>query len=210
MFKHEFIEIGGVKWATMNIGASSVTDYGLYFQWGDIKGYTQKQVNDGDKPFGWGDYKFLHSVNNGVNGPNYGFTKYNITDGLKVLEPFDDAAHMAWLGGWRMPTAEEFQSLGNATTSVWTSDYQGSGVKGLVCTDKTDSSKVLFFPACGYCALGGMYAVGYFGCYWSSSLGSVGVAQYARNLRCLSGCVNWNVNCNRCCGFPVRAVLADI
>ena len=29
---HDYVEIGGIKWATMNIGATSVTDYGLYFQ----------------------------------------------------------------------------------------------------------------------------------------------------------------------------------
>ena len=34
---HEYVEIGGLKWATMNIGASQPSDYGLYFQWGDIK-----------------------------------------------------------------------------------------------------------------------------------------------------------------------------
>ncbi len=32
---HDFVEIGGKKWATMNIGAESITDTGLYFQWGD-------------------------------------------------------------------------------------------------------------------------------------------------------------------------------
>lgn len=28
---HEYVEIGGVKWATMNVGASSITDTGQYF-----------------------------------------------------------------------------------------------------------------------------------------------------------------------------------
>ena len=28
---HDYVEIGGIKWATMNIGANSVTDTGLYF-----------------------------------------------------------------------------------------------------------------------------------------------------------------------------------
>jgi hypothetical protein len=37
----------------MNIGANSITDYGLYFQWGDISGYTSSQVGSGtnQKPF---------------------------------------------------------------------------------------------------------------------------------------------------------------
>ena len=28
---HKYVEIGGLKWATMNIGASQPSDYGLYF-----------------------------------------------------------------------------------------------------------------------------------------------------------------------------------
>ena len=37
---HEYVEIGGLKWATMNIGATQPSDYGLYFAWGDTQGYT--------------------------------------------------------------------------------------------------------------------------------------------------------------------------
>lgn len=29
----------GLKWADCNVGAKKETDYGLYFQWGDIVGY---------------------------------------------------------------------------------------------------------------------------------------------------------------------------
>ena len=37
----EYVDLGlpsGLKWAKCNIGASSETDYGVYFQWGDISG----------------------------------------------------------------------------------------------------------------------------------------------------------------------------
>ena len=71
-----------------------------------------------------------------------------------------------------MPTTAEFQALGNATTSAWTNDYQGSGVAGLILTEKNDSSKVLFFPAAGDCFNGSVYNVGSNGYYWSSSLGT--------------------------------------
>jgi len=37
---HDYIEINGIKWATVDIGADSPTDAGLYFQWGDTQGYT--------------------------------------------------------------------------------------------------------------------------------------------------------------------------
>ena len=45
---HEYVEIAGIKWATCNIGANSITDYGLYFQWGDTQGYTADQVGSGE------------------------------------------------------------------------------------------------------------------------------------------------------------------
>ena len=67
-----------------------------------------------------------------------------------------------------MPTTAEFQALGAAVNTTWTADYQGSGVAGLVCTDKTDSSKTLFFPACGSCYDGSVY-------YVSSFVGSYGI-----------------------------------
>ena len=37
--KRDYVEIGGVKWATMNVGAEKETDFCLYFQHGEIQGY---------------------------------------------------------------------------------------------------------------------------------------------------------------------------
>lgn len=203
---HDYVEIGGVKWATMNVGANSITDTGLYFSWGDTQGYTASQVGSGEgqKYFGWEDYKY----GNGTSSPgNTGMTKYNSTDGKTVLEASDDAVTAAWGGSWRMPTTEEYVALGNAVNTAWTADYQGSGVSGLVCTDKTDSSKVLFFPAAGYCYNGSVGYVGSYGYYWSSSLYS-SIVQYAYFLTFHNGFVNWqNYGRSRYYGFLVRGVL---
>lgn len=169
---HAFIEVGGIKWATMNIGATSVTDAGLYFQWGDTSGYTASQVGSGSgqKYFDWGDYKYSRDPSGGV------MTKYNSSDGLTELDASDDAAAANWGGNWRMPTTAEYQALLNATTTAWTSDYQGSGVSGFVLTDKTDSTKVLFFPAAGYCEKGSITGTVY---YWECLLdGSRNTAAY--------------------------------
>lgn len=167
---HDYVEIDGVKWATMNIGAESVTDYGLYFQWGDTQGYTASQVGSGSgqKYFGWGDYKYNSGDEN-----NPVMSKYNSTDGsthLSVLQSSDDAVHAAWGGNWRMPTAQEFLALCDAVDAVWTTNYDGSGVNGVVCTDKTDSSKVLFFPGAGRCGRGNVIMPGAGCSYHSSSL----------------------------------------
>jgi hypothetical protein len=201
---HDYVEIGGLKWATMNIGANSITDTGLYFQWGDVSGYTAEQVGSGEgqKYFGWEDYKY----GNGTSDPGEtGMTKYNSTDGKTVLDASDDAAQANWGGSWRMPTTAEYVALGTATTSAWTSSYQDSGVAGLVLTDKTDSSKVLFFPAAGLCLNGSVYSVGSYGYYWSSSVLSSNV-QEAYNLYFSSKRVGWQYYDYRYDGFAVRGV----
>jgi len=195
---HEYVEIAGLKWATMNVGANSVTDTGLYFQWGDTQGYTADQVGsgEGNKYFGWEDYKY------GSSAP---FSKYD-NDGKTVLDLEDDAARANWGGSWRMPTKDEYVALGAAVNTAWTASYQGSGVSGLVCTDKTDSSKVLFFPAAGSCFNGSVGRVGNLGYYWSSSLYTNSV-QYACYLLSTSGGAYWDSYNDRCNGFPVRPVI---
>ena len=38
--QYEYVDLGlpsGLKWATMNVGATHETDYGYYFQWGDVE-----------------------------------------------------------------------------------------------------------------------------------------------------------------------------
>ena len=204
---HAYVEIGGIKWATMNIGANSVTDYGLYFQWGDTQGYTASQVGSGSgqKYFGWVDYKYGNSTS---SPGNTGMTKYNSTDGKTVLDASDDAVTAAWGGNWRMPTTAEFQALSATTTSAWTSSYEGSGVAGLVLTSNADSSKKLFFPACGNCNNGSVYDVDSYGNYWSSSR----LSSYVQNAYIFafsSGYVYWQNNFGRYIGCTVRGVLDD-
>ena len=200
---HAYVEIGGKKWATMNIGASSVTDYGLYFQWGDTQGYTAEQVGSGEgkKYFYWTDYKYS---DNGTSA----MTKYNQADGKKVLDASDDAVQAAWGGSWRMPTFLEYYNLGNAVNTAWTADYQGSGVGGIVCTDKTDSSKVLFFPTAGYCSSGSVTSVsslGVLGSYWSNTVGGSSL-QTAYYVNINSQNVSWTESRNRYFGRTVRGI----
>lgn len=203
---HAYVEIGGLKWATMNIGANNITDYGQYFQWGDTTGYVAANVGatgtTNAKPFSWADYKY----GNGTSLPDAtGMTKYNSTDSKTVLDKCDDAARANWGGQWRIPTVAEFQALGNAVNTAWTESYQGSGVAGLVCTDKRDSSKVLFFPAAGSCINGSVCNVGSYGCYWSSSLYSGGV-QDACLLNFNSYYAYWGDANKRYIGYSVRPV----
>ena len=201
---YAWVEIGGLRWATMNIGAVNETDIGLYFQWGDTQGYTASQVGmgEGKKQFVWVDYKY----GNGANTPGASdMTKYNSTDGKTVLDLEDDAARVNWGGSWRMPTTEEYVALGAAVNSAWTSNYNDSGIAGLVLTDKTDSSKELFFPASGYCYGGSYGNRGLIGQYWSSSLHSNVVDSQKMNFK--EDRVIWQNDGKRNFGYAVRGVM---
>ena len=215
---HDFVEIGGLKWATMNVGANSITDAGLYFQWGDTQGYTADQVGDGEgqKYFDWENYKYAEiDTNGGGNGSgsgsgsgggSYRMTKYNDSDGKTVLDSEDDAVTAAWGDNWRMPTTEEFAALGNAVNTAWTGDYKSTGVAGMVCTAKDGSGAQLFFPAAGYCNNGSVFRVGSNGRYWSGSLYSSSVqSAYFMDFR--NGGVSWRNYYLRYLGFLVRGVV---
>lgn len=144
-----YVEIGGIKWATMNIGAETETDYGLYFQCGDTQGYTEGQCGSGDyqKPFVWADYKF----GNGTASPTATkMVKYNSSDAKTTLELSDDAARLYLGGNWRLPTYNELTKLTGGGTYKWESNYNNSGIAGVTVTSKTDSSKKIFLPASGY------------------------------------------------------------
>ena len=210
----EYVEIGGVKWATMNIGATSVTDYGYYFQWGDTQGYVGSQVGSGSgqKYFGWSDYKY----GNGTSSPSdTGITKYNNIDHKKVLEASDDAVQAAWGDGWRMPTTQEFVALGNAIDYI---DASGkvitatdkrttlSGVTGLYVADKADRSKRLFFPSGGYFHDGNISRIDEYGIYWTSSINPSNI-QGGRYMFFNSSDVYWQGNDIRWLGLPIRPVL---
>ena len=194
---HEYVEIGGIKWATCNVGATKPTDSGLYFQWGETQGYTAEQVRNGRKQFNWKNHKYTICNN---------YSKYNDSDKKTTLESSDDAATFNMGIGWRMPTREEFKSLVDSTTSEWVKNHKGSGVNGRLFTDKKDKTKQLFFPTVGFCDNGSVYGVGSLGLCWSSSL-------YASNLEYGFGlCFNdrdvyWDNIYGRCFGFAVRGVV---
>lgn len=166
---YEWVEIGGIKWATKNVGALTETDYGQLFSWGGVNGYTLDQLSGSchSRAFSWVDYEF----GNGTSSPMATeMSKYNATDDKTVLEAVDDAATVNMGARWRMPTEAEFQSLSAATTNTWVTNYQGSGINGRLFTDNTDGSKVLFFPAAGCYQDDSASSVSIMGFYWSSSL----------------------------------------
>ena len=139
---HEYVEIGGLKWAVTNIGAEKEADRGLYFAFGETKGYTAEQVLKGERKFTYQEYTDVEF----------------------------DAVNTYWGGKWRLPTEAEFQALLSLTTIEWINNYEDSGVNGMLFTDII--ARKLFFPTAGYCYNGNVHSEYSYGFYWSSSVGA--------------------------------------
>lgn len=189
-------------WSTMNVGASKPSEYGLYFQWGDVQGYTAEQVGigEGQKKFAldWSDYKWYESGI--VDVDNIKFKKYTVGGATLKLE--DDAAHTHMGGDWHIPTPTQIQELIDNTTSEWT---EQNGVKGKLLISKSDTSKTIFFPAAGFAWNGSVYNSGSNGLVWSSML-NAGNVDYGLNLYFYSSNVILNYYC-RYSGLSVRGVI---
>ena len=195
----EYVDLGlpsGTRWARCNVGANSETDYGLYFAFGETNGYNR--FTNGDRTFDRRNYKFSNK------SFIYNFTKYNNTDEKKVLDLCDDAAYIHMGGKWHMPTDEQIRELKFNTISDWVTNYNGSGVNGILFTSKSDTSKKLFLPACGF--LGNGYST-YASCFvflLSSSVFSFDdcySTAFGFNLDAVSV-----VKCHRAFGFCIRGV----
>ena len=184
----------GTKWATMNVGANRPSDYGLYFQWGSVRGFTKGQIGR-DKAFSWSTYKWS------VDGIDSNFSKYNTVGDTLDLE--DDAANANMGGDWHMPTPEQIQELISTanTTSTWTTQ---DGVKGRLFTSKKND-KSIFIPAAGSAWDGSLGYSGDFGYVWSSML-STGIVNHGQHLLFGSSDVCLGSG-SRFGGFSVRGVL---
>jgi hypothetical protein len=174
---YEYVDLGlpsGTKWAKCNVGANSETEAGLYFAWGETQGHT---AGDG-REFDSENYKFIEGdfpdsgvedyslKERGLAYNGLSMTKYNSSDGLTILLPEDDAAHVNMGGEWRMPTKEDFEELSSNTTSVWTTV---NGVLGRTFTSNVNGN-VLFVPAAGCIIAGQMYYYQDTAFLWTSSL----------------------------------------
>ena len=172
------VDLGlSVNWAKMNVGASIPEECGLFFAWGETKGYSSN-TSDGHK-FDYAEYKWMtpsqsspywinkyQIADNWTDGCWFDSNQHFIGDGKMVLEPADDAATASWGGSWRMPTIGECQELINNCTAEWT---RQSGVYGCKLTSRKNGNSI-FLPAAGIRASGGVLIREGTGVYWSSSL----------------------------------------
>ncbi len=221
--EHVGVDLGlpsGLKWATMNVGAKSVKEYGNYYAWGE----TLPQSNN---TYDWSSYKWC-------NGTETSITKYcsnssiGIVDNRTTLEPEDDTATQNWGGAWRMPTSTERNELLNNCYCVWTRNYNGTNIagcivykakslsdKGQYVTSENSSSSYflsdshIFLPAAGYwdegdyCSGIGTSVYSRVGQYWTSSVSG------GSDLGLLISLHQFNLGSAsfiRCFGQSVRAV----
>lgn len=98
------VDLGlSVKWADCNVGASSPSDYGGYFAWGEIsQKFTYYESNSETFEVPLGDIS--------------GNSRY-------------DAARANWGGNWRLPTKAECQELVDKCTWTWTTQGGHNGYK---------------------------------------------------------------------------------
>lgn len=184
---YDYVDLGlSVKWAMKNVGASSPSDYGDYFAWGETRkkdNYTLEtcfDCLDGTRD-SWGTYKIG------------GKTSISPTSG-------HDTARENWGGTWRMPTIAEFEELCEKCEWTWTS--QG-GHNGYLVTSKTNGNSI-FLPAAGSRYSTDTEDVGVSGHYWSSTLSSS-----FSYLACFLGFHNSRHDTTgdfRCFGLSVRPV----
>ncbi len=190
---HEYVDLGlSVKWATCNVGADSLEDYGDYFAWGETKPKSS---------YIWSTYKWCQ-------GSRHTITKYctdsyfGTVDNKTQLDLSDDAARANWGGSWRMPTDEEFFELREKCSWTWTTQ---NGVKGYKVSRNGNS---IFLPAAGYRDYSSLYEASWKGYYWSSSLCADGSEVGSEDAGCVdfaSSFVDWGYD-SRCYGLPVRPV----
>lgn len=155
------VDLGlSVMWGTFNLGATTPSEYGHYYAWGET---VPKTYYDW-KTYRWG-LGFEHvDLIKYCSVPLYGWEEF--TDDRLTLELEDDAAHLILGGKWRIPTMEEWNELlENCTrTKAWV-----DGVLGCLFTSNINGQTV-FLPAAGHMSNSSLDYPGSYGYYWSSDL----------------------------------------
>jgi len=186
----------GRLWADRNVGASSITDYGEYFQWGDIAGYKDASV----KTFNWDNYKYC-------SGTETTLTKYNTSsaygtvDSKTTLESSDDAATQNMGTMWRMPDKDDLDEL-LVTTNCTSALTIVNGVKGWLFTSVRNGN-TLFFPAAGYYTGTTLSNGGKVSCVWARTIVTTSCNAYY--LYGSSSAISRSKK-NRYYGFSIRGV----
>lgn len=139
----ELVDLGlSVKWASCNLGASTPTEFGGYYAWGETS--TKDEYSEDTYTY------YDKSTNRYTDiGSEIGGTSY-------------DAATVNLGKGWRIPSVVHFKEL-LMCKHEWT---QVDGVNGFIFT--RPNGNTIFLPAAGY-GLFGPVQEGMWSIYWSST-----------------------------------------
>lgn len=158
---HEWVNLGQeMMWATVNIGANSPTDKGDLYAWGET------ELNPTMSKDGYGSYRVSNYVGDRTQ---------------LQLSLSNDAAHVNWGGGWRMPSLSEWRTIMNNCTWTWQSNNskQGymvsNGAISIFLSQTYDAYNVCYSSYCGDCA---------YASYWSSTRDSY----YSSYAKAIGGC----------------------
>lgn len=151
---HEYVNLGlpsGTLWATCNVGASSCSETGNFYAWGEIQPKANTccwenyafwlGYHEDDTCGGWQD---VESIGEDICGTEY------------------DVVAREWGQGWRMPTEEECRELLRYCVSLQTEE---NGVPGIRIVGRNEQS--IFLPAGGVMSDTGIYESGTMGAYWT-------------------------------------------
>lgn len=138
---YDYVDLGlqsGTLWATKNVGAVDVWDYGNYYR------------------FGTGSRKYIY------DSPSDDSDYYQ---GQYFILPLEyDTAYLSIGGGWEMPTREQIRELIDETRIEWVENYRNSGVSGMTFSN---NGQELFIPAGGWIQSGEQAGVGSYCDIWT-------------------------------------------
>lgn len=164
--RHEAVDLGlSVRWATMNVGATSVVDFGDYYAWGEIapkSSYTENNY----VYYGEGAYQ---SIGNSIGGTRY------------------DVAKAVWGDGWHLPTLIDINELKNKCT------WEAMTLCGVAVYKVTGpSGNSIYLPLAGYKTGDETKYVGEECYYWCGMKPSTASAAYCLYGQNYTG--NWSAN----------------
>ena len=96
---YEYVDLGlpsGTLWASYDIGATKVDEFGDFFMWGE----TEPRDPDGE----WCDEDHKYIVGDA-------YIKYNDRDKKRTLDPEDDVATSLWGNEWKIPSYTDWREL---------------------------------------------------------------------------------------------------
>lgn len=185
----DYVDLGlSVKWATRNVGAKNLEDYGDFYAWGETK--TKES-------YSWSNYIIAENKCGTSSDP----LSIYISSASKSIEATKyDVAYCDLGKKWRMPTMEEMKELLNKCTFHWTKDNMVNG-----CIVVGPNGNKMFLPAGGGFVDKANDVQGMRGWYWTATSCDDKTTYYLRIGNGICDILNYS----RFSGRSIRAVTSE-